>query len=163
MSSDKVRKAVELVEQSFMTLDDAAKQCGISQVYFRRIVEGMETPDQPMKSLIFGKQVISRDDVEFISAKLESNRTEREAKRDAKLQEQLNKVSEPKGPTLLDLKLEARELAVPVGRKNKAELIAALEAKRNELTALEDVAVDEQAADQEVEDPALTLEAVMTE
>lgn len=136
MSTDKIQKAVELVEASLMSLDEAAKYCDLSQVYFRRIVEGKETDDVKLKTLIFGKQVILRTTVEEIGSEILLNREERALKATAKLEEKASKNSEPKGPTLLDLKLEARDLQVPVGRKNKADLIAALEAKRAELAVI---------------------------
>ncbi len=174
MTTDKLSKAITLVEKSFMTLDDAAKSVGISQVYFRRIVEGLETKDAPLKRYIFNKQVILATDVTVIREKIETARASRAEKAQAKLEEQVAKKSEPKGPTLLDLKLEARELQVPVGRKNKAELIAALEAKRTEMLDAElaemtkhaeaqDAEIDAQDADQQSEDPALALETVLAE
>ncbi len=165
-----LQEAVELVESSYMTLDEAAKYVGISQVYFRRIVEGKETDDVKLKTLIFGKQVILRTTVQELNAEVTDNRKERDLKAQAKLEEQVNKKSEPKGPTLLDLKLEARELQVPVGRKNKADLIAALEAKRTEILAEQyklnpalDAEVDAAEEAQDLEDPALALEAVLAE
>lgn len=146
MSTDKIQKAVELVEASFMTLDEAAKHCELSQVYFRRIVEGEETEDVKLKTLIFGKQVILRETVEQILVGVLGARRERAQKAQAKLEEKASKNSEPKGPTLLDLKLEARDLQVPVGRKNKAELIAALEAKRLETATAIDAEIEANAA-----------------
>lgn len=153
--SDKLSKAVDLVESSYMTLDMAAKYCGLSQVYFRRIVEGKETDEVKLKTLIFEKQVILRTTVQEINTEVIANREERDRKAQARLEEQANKKSEPKGPTLLDLKLEARELQVPVGRKNKQELIAALEAKHSEL-------FDAAEEAQDLEDPAPALEDVLS-
>ena len=134
MTTDKLSKAIALVEASYMTLDEASKHCGLSQVYFRRIVEGKEDKaNVQLKTLVFGKQVILSTIVSEIDAEISAARVTRDQKAKERLEEQATKKSEPKGPTLLDLKLEARELQVPVGRKNKLELIAALEAKRAKL------------------------------
>ncbi len=141
MASRKVQEALKLVAETFVSMKDGAELAGLSEVYFRRQVEAEETAQATeLKHTIFDKQVIERSIAVLVKdrvAAAKAERAEKSAAREAEKAER--KTQKQTGPTLIELKYDAKMAGISIGRKNKAELIAALaEAKAQETENLAD-------------------------
>ncbi len=128
MASKKVEDAVKLVEDTYVSMEVAAKISGLSEVYFRRKVDEMEKETgQILKVIMFGKQVVEVNVAEQIKNSVASAKSVRTAKAEAKkLAKAEGKAKKDTGDTLLEVKYWAKQAGISIGRKNKAELIQLL-------------------------------------
>jgi len=141
MASKKVQEALKLVAETYVSMKDGAELAGLSEVYFRRQVEAEEAVQgAELKHTIFDKQVIERSVAVLVKERVaaaKAERAEKSAAREAEKAER--KTRQQTGPTLIELKYEAKMAGISIGRKNKAELIAAIaEAKAQETEDLTD-------------------------
>lgn len=125
------RQLLEAFKDRFVSMAEGAEMLELSQVFFRKLyAESIDTGDVSTHDL-FGRVVISKDDVAIVQAKRDDytagraqRREERELEKVARAERKANK-----GPDLLDLRIEARDLGIPLSHKNRVQLIAAIAEK----------------------------------
>lgn len=114
----------------FVSMAEGAELLELSQVFFRKLyAESIDTGAVKTHDL-FGRVVISTHDVAIVKAIREeylAGRIARAAKREQEAIERAERRAN-KGPDLLDLRVEARSLGIPLSHKNRAQLIEAIAA-----------------------------------
>lgn len=115
----------------FVSMAEGAEMLKLSQVFFRKLyAESIDTGDVNTYDL-FGRVVISKSDVAIVQAKRDDYTAGRAQRREERELEKVGRAERKanKGPDLLDLRIEARDLGIPLSHKNRTQLIAAIEDK----------------------------------
>jgi len=135
--NSKLKSAIQYCQDNLITIDLAAKQIGVSQMYLRRMIsDGNEIVKGLEQVTLWGRVLFTSESVKATATKrgeIQSAKATAAAEKAALKSEKKEKVDT--GPTLNELRLNARRIGVAYSNKNKADLIAAIALKEAETLA----------------------------